>query len=191
SAASGPGGGGVSPELYRRANAALDRLAGRAEPEPPAEQENRFGMAATVPVPAAAAVVAPAAPVRKALGGGFDFFGAKRAAVQREDLADVVGQEMLAEKAAEDAAEEAADGSAVEGQVPVESLPVENPTAHDQADDTSDRGDSDSGDSGDSDSGDGGDGGDGGDSGKAVIDLTAHDETEQIDVGHLRSALQA
>ncbi|MBO1333862.1 hypothetical protein [Streptomyces sp. VRA16 Mangrove soil] len=119
--------------LYQRANAALDRLARSAEPEPPrrsrgpeeADSQGKLPAASgLVTVPAAATVV-PAAPMRKALVGGFDFFGTGGSAVgPDEDLADVVGEEALA-----------AD--------------------------------------------------------KEVIDLTAHDETEQIDVGQLRSAMQA
>ena len=97
--------------------------------------------------PTAVAVV-PAAPVRRPkVEGGFDFFGTKAegaqdalAAVQNEDLADVVGQEALAVHKAEAEAEfKPADAAA---------------------------------------SGVG-----------QVIDLTAHDETEQIDVQGLRSAV--
>ncbi|KOU56596.1 hypothetical protein ADK57_41795 [Streptomyces sp. MMG1533] len=97
--------------------------------------------------PTAVAVV-PAAPARRPLvEGGFDFFGAQKgaapaalAAVQNEDLADVVGQEALALHKAESEAEfkPADEESRGVGQ---------------------------------------------------VIDLTAHDETEQIDVQGLRSAV--
>jgi hypothetical protein len=95
--------------------------------------------------PTAVAVV-PTTPVRRPLvEGGFDFFGAQKgaapaalAAVQNEDLADVVGQEALALHKAESEAEfKPADA---------ESRGVGQ-----------------------------------------VIDLTAHDETEQIDVQGLRS----
>ncbi|MFF4566131.1 hypothetical protein [Streptomyces sp. NPDC001435] len=95
-------------------------------------------------VPTAVAVL-PAAPMpRPLVTGGFDFFGTQKestelAAVQNEDLADVVGQEALAlHKAESEAAFKPADeGSRVVGQ---------------------------------------------------VIDLTAHDETEQIDMQNLRTA---
>ncbi|MFI7338796.1 hypothetical protein ACIBUY_12745 [Streptomyces sp. NPDC050085] len=163
----GPGGG-VTPTLYLRANAALDRLARPASAAPaapkaaaaPAEEADSQGKSRAASghftVPAAATVV-PAAPARKVLQGGFDFFGthgsaessaaapddlaqedlAQRDLAQRDlaqqDLADVVGEEVLAERDAEDQDAQ----------------------------------------------------------GKEVIDLTAHDETEQIDVGGLRSALQA
>ncbi|WP_329338402.1 hypothetical protein OG252_23320 [Streptomyces sp. NBC_01352] len=97
--------------------------------------------------PTAVAVV-PTTPARRPLvEGGFDFFGAQKgaapaalAAVQNEDLADVVGQEALALHKAEAEAEfkPADEESRGVGQ---------------------------------------------------VIDLTAHDETEQIDVQGLRSAV--
>ncbi|KOG35418.1 hypothetical protein AQJ84_14825 [Streptomyces resistomycificus] len=95
-----------------------------------------------------AVAVAPASPSRRPhVEGGFDFFGTQKgaapaalAAVQNEDLADVVGQEALALHKAESEAEfkPADEGSRGIGQ---------------------------------------------------VIDLTAHDETEQIDVQVLRSAV--
>lgn len=97
-------------------------------------------------VPTAVAVV-PAAPARRpAVEGGFDFFGTQKGApkaaldaVQNEDLADVVGEEVLAvHKAEAEAGFKQADAHARGvGQ---------------------------------------------------VIDLTAHDETEQIDVQGLRTA---
>ncbi|MEW2396279.1 hypothetical protein [Streptomyces sp. NPDC046862] len=96
----------------------------------------------TVPT---AVAVAPATPRRRlAIEGGFDFFGTQKgaaaiAAVQNEDLADVVGQEALAlHKAESEAQFKPADA---------ESRGIGQ-----------------------------------------VIDLTAHDETEQIDVEGLRSA---
>ncbi|WP_353479683.1 hypothetical protein [Streptomyces sp. ALI-76-A] len=97
--------------------------------------------------PTAVAVVPPAPARRLAVEGGFDFFGTKQgatpaalAAVQNEDLADVVGQEALALHKAESEAEfkPADQESRGVGQ---------------------------------------------------VIDLTAHDETEQIDMQGLRSAV--
>ncbi|MFI7387426.1 hypothetical protein [Streptomyces sp. NPDC049813] len=148
-----PSGPPAGAALYLRANAALDRLARRPEPPAAAEESDSRGKSRaasghyTVPV---AAAVAPAAPVRKVPQGGFDFFGTsgddaqaqagteaaaeaetaaeagpetRAAAEPDEDLADVIGEEALAEQ--------------------------------------------------------------------EVIDLTAHDETEQIDVNDLRSALRA
>ncbi|MFD3498878.1 hypothetical protein ACFWWT_16890 [Streptomyces sp. NPDC058676] len=95
-----------------------------------------------------AVAVAPATPARRPLvEGGFDFFGMQKgaapaalAAVQNEDLADVVGQEALALHKAESEAE---------------FKPVDEES----------RGVG------------------------QVIDLTAHDETEQIDLQGLRSAV--
>ncbi|TRV81809.1 hypothetical protein FKN01_00400 [Streptomyces sp. 130] len=96
------------------------------------------------PVPAASAVVPYTASRRQPVPqGGFDFFGTQKAApaatgraaiesVQHEDLADVVGEEVLAAQRP-DAPEDRAVGK--------------------------------------------------------VIDLTAHDETEQLDVAELRSAI--
>ncbi|MGW1892050.1 hypothetical protein ACWCP6_17580 [Streptomyces sp. NPDC002004] len=91
-------------------------------------------------VPTASAVVPPAPVRRPSVQGGFDFFGTKRAAaleaVQNEDLADVVGEEVLALHKAESESE------------------FKPPAGR-------------------------------------VIDLTEHDETEQINVADLRTALQA
>ncbi|MFE6978279.1 hypothetical protein [Streptomyces sp. NPDC057682] len=90
------------------------------------------------PVPAASAVVPPSAARRQPVPqGGFDFFGTQKAraaieSVQNEDLADVVGEEVLAAH--------------------------RTGTPENRA------------------------------VGK-VIDLTAHDETEQLDVAELRSAI--
>ncbi|MEU7031547.1 hypothetical protein AB0A60_33225 [Streptomyces sp. NPDC046275] len=163
-----------TPEAYRRAAEALRRLAGEpeqaAEPEPETAPEAAQAGEAEAPeapaggdthtkapamrhVPAAAAIV-PYAQRRPAArpSGGFDYFGtqstrpaigAKKAAaaieaVQDTDLADVVGEEVLA-AAAPQAAEPRATGQVV-GQ---------------------------------------------------VIDLTAHDETEQLDVAELRGAVSS
>ncbi|MFF1835132.1 hypothetical protein ACFVXE_13140 [Streptomyces sp. NPDC058231] len=113
-------------EQHRRPSAAL----------PPARPST--ALPAPRSVPAASAVV-PYAPSRRHLvpQGSFDFFGTQKAnaaieSVQNEDLADVVGEEVLAAHRT---------GAA------------ENRTV-----------------------------------GK-VIDLTAHDETEQLDVAELRSAI--
>ncbi|EKX68657.1 ICP22 family protein [Streptomyces ipomoeae] len=120
-----------------------------AEPVPAQSEASAPALPAARPsghftVPTAVAVV-PAAPQRRAaVEGGFDFFGTQKgaetiAAVQNEDLADVVGQEALALHKAESEArfKRADEASRGVGQ---------------------------------------------------VIDLTAHDETEQIDVQGLRTA---
>lgn len=120
-------------------------------PAQPTQPTRRTAGHFTVPT---AVAVAPTTPARRqAVEGGFDFFGTKNAesedgtsssealaAVQNEDLADVVGQEALAlHKAETEAAfKPAGEESRGVGQ---------------------------------------------------VIDLTAHDETEQIDVQQLRSAV--
>jgi hypothetical protein len=166
----------TSPVLYLRANAALDRMARAANPprrggpkaeapeggepqgKPEAarapEHEHVAALPSGVPghftVPAAAAVVPPAAVRRPLVEGGFDFFGTKGAApaaleaVQNTDLADVVGEEALALHKADAEAEfkQADAATSAEGV-------------------------------------------------SQVIDLTAHDETEQIDVAELRSAMRA
>ncbi|MFF5975395.1 hypothetical protein ACFY7C_28205 [Streptomyces sp. NPDC012769] len=173
-----------TPEAYRRAAEALRNLAAKAggeaeedaepEPAPGAESEaeaeaarnernerdeeneqhtKTTGAAALRTVPAAAAIAPYAArrPVQRPTGG-FDYFGtqgtsgtraalgAKKAAaaieaVQDADLADVVGEEVLADAAKPAAPEQRAIGQ--------------------------------------------------------VIDLTAHDETEQLDVAELRGAVNS
>ncbi|MFF1561373.1 hypothetical protein [Streptomyces sp. NPDC058279] len=112
---------------------------------------------AQLPARRLAATVAPyAAPRRPAsrVEGGFDFFGTKTAAqaraviesVQNEDLADVVGAEVLAVHKAESTGQSDAEPE------------FKAPTAEQRA------------------------------LGQ-VIDLTAHDETEPVDVARLRSAI--
>ncbi|MGD6744766.1 hypothetical protein ACOKM3_23370 [Streptomyces sp. BH106] len=158
-----------TPEMYRKANAALKRL---ARPEPAAhaaEEADSQGKpeaaAGHFTVPAAAMVV-PAAPVRKVPQGGFDFFGAGSSLQGEEDLADVVGEELAAEVAAEvDEADEPETGAQVEAGAPEASEDAEATDASAASEDAERE--------------------------QQVIDLTAHDETEQIDMGELRSALQA
>jgi len=179
--AAASGASATTSALYLRANAALDRLARGAAPrrgesskgeaskgesprggepqgKPEAarapEHEHAAARPSGVPghftVPAAAAVVPPAAVRRPLVEGGFDFFGtqgvapAALEAVQNQDLADVVGEEALALHKADAEAE------------------------FKQADATTER-----------------------EGVSQVIDLTAHDETEQIDVAELRSAMRA
>ncbi|MFF3542221.1 hypothetical protein [Streptomyces platensis] len=107
------------------------------------------------PVPATAAAIAPSRPAASRATGGFDFFGNATAAGPRqltapleEDLADVVGEEALAEQSAR-------------------TQPAEEPAA---AEDAQTDGATTTG------------------SGE-VIDLTAHDETEQLDLAPLRTAI--
>lgn len=156
-------GGPTTPLLYLRANAALDRLA-RPEPKPAPEADSQGKPRAAsghYTVPAAAAVV-PAAPARRVPQGGFDFFGTSgspegseegpadgSAGKPDEDLADVIGDEALAEQERE-------RGRARGHEAPEPDSTETKDVAEQE-----------------------------------VIDLTAHDETEQIDVGDLRSALRA
>ncbi|MGA5559625.1 hypothetical protein ACPCUV_00315 [Streptomyces platensis] len=102
------------------------------------------------PVPATAAAIAPSRPAASRATGGFDFFGNATAAGPaplEEDLADVVGEEALAEQSAR-------------------TQPAEPSAAEDtQTDGATTTG-----------------------SGE-VIDLTAHDETEQLDLAPLRTAI--
>lgn len=108
--------------------------------EPAAEDKQPESGAALKPALRAAVPQAPARRPASRATGGFDFFGTQRPApaqrpVEETDLADVVGEEALAEAEAE--AEAGKDGERA---------------------------------------------------GDDVIDLTAHDETEQIDVAELRTA---
>ncbi|MFG2865841.1 hypothetical protein [Streptomyces sioyaensis] len=126
----------------RTGGAASDRTADAAGP-------------ALRPVPAAAAAIAPSRPAASRAQGGFDFFGnatdagpREPAAPLEEDLADVVGDEAVAEHSARE--QPSAKGATADGE---------------RAD-------------GDTTTGTG-----------EVIDLTAHDETEQLDLGGLRSAI--
>ncbi|NEB78004.1 hypothetical protein G3I40_22695, partial [Streptomyces sp. SID14478] len=142
-----------------------DRLARAAAPEEAGSRGKPRAASGHFAVPAAA-TVAPAAPARKRLEGGFDFFGTSGAAggpdedLAQKDLADVVGDEALAEQRAADRenAERAQQGKTAETAGNPES--TENAETAETAE-------------------------------KEVIDLTAHDETEQIDVGDLRSAMRA
>ncbi|MGI5529529.1 hypothetical protein ACQEVX_19705 [Streptomyces syringium] len=131
-------------------------------------------------VPAAAAVV-PQAPARTAsrAQGGFDFFGTQATpalparTVEEEDLADVVGEEALAERERAQAAEAAAvpdldtDMDDTDTDTDIEDTDEAEAEGGTEDDDVEPRTAADG----------------------SVIDLTAHDETEQIDVAGLRSAI--
>ncbi|MFG2714985.1 hypothetical protein ACGFX2_31160 [Streptomyces goshikiensis] len=136
---------------YARANAAMAALVRKAE------ATHSRAAAAAVPARRPAATMAPYSPPRRTASrveGGFDFFGTKNAeqaravieAVQNEDLADVVGAEVLAVHKAE-----SAQGGPAE--------PEFKPATPEQR------------------------------AVGQVIDLTAHDETEPIDVVRLRTAI--
>ncbi|MFK0170906.1 hypothetical protein ACIQU5_19050 [Streptomyces sp. NPDC090306] len=157
-----PGGDGSAAPAPKAASPAAPvppapagRHAARPESAPAPSATGHFT------VPTAVAVVPPAPAARRPVSGGsFDFFGTQAEAaaealdaVRDEDLADVVGQEALAERSAT-APEPAPDAENAAG-------------AENAADDTEN--DEDAAES-------------------HVIDLTAHDETEHIDVQRLRSA---
>ncbi|MFE4698130.1 hypothetical protein ACFRIC_13785 [Streptomyces sp. NPDC056738] len=106
----------TAPDRARRAVTAPPARAAL----PPARSAQRSGH---FTVPTAVAVVPQPAPVRRpSVEGGFDFFGTQKEAseaaaveaVQNEDLADVVGQEALAEHEAE----AGASGARSAGQAP-------------------------------------------------------------------------
>ncbi|MER6066457.1 hypothetical protein ABT167_35905 [Streptomyces sp. NPDC001792] len=139
---------GQEDEAQGKPMAADGHARAAAAPMAPAESAQPMSRppAGHFTVPTAVAVV-PAAPARRqVVEGGFDFFGTQKGApkaaldsVQNEDLADVVGQEVLAVHKAE--------------------AEAEFKDAHAQSDGVG-----------------------------QVIDLTAHDETEQIDIQGLRTA---
>ncbi|MHB9753086.1 hypothetical protein ACYBSK_01710 [Streptomyces sp. BYX5S] len=179
--------GRPTPEMYRRAGAVLDRLARPASEAAAVEETDSQGKPRaaaghfTVPT---AAMVAPAAPARKAPQGGFDFFGSGAAAGHAlrkdEDLADVVGAELAAETDAEveaRASEGVEDRSSEGATAPEEAPAAEDVTASEEAEEAAQAEDA-TASAGD-------------EREQQVIDLTEHDETEQIDMGELRSALRA
>ncbi|MFE3609160.1 hypothetical protein [Streptomyces goshikiensis] len=136
---------------YARANVAMAALVRKAE------VAHSRPAAAAVPARRPAATMAPYSPPRRTASrveGGFDFFGTKNAeqaravieAVQNEDLADVVGAEVLAVHKAE-----SAQGGPAEPEFK-QATPEQRAVGQ-------------------------------------VIDLTAHDETEPIDVVRLRTAI--
>ncbi|MFE2820625.1 hypothetical protein ACFXG2_24585 [Streptomyces albidoflavus] len=208
----------ATPELYRQAGAALERLArgpvprpatprpGTPEGDPAAgkpraadPQNPAYGpVAGTIgtgrpSVPVAATVVDPARARAPRAIGGFDFFGtagqSPAEALEHEDLADVVGEEALAAHR-QDATRPASApqgvaggqagqaGQARHGREP--SSPP-SPTGTGGADDDAedDRAAAPERPA------------HGRDEVGHVIDLTEHDETEQLDVGTLRTALRA
>ncbi|MFG2210733.1 hypothetical protein [Streptomyces sp. NPDC048638] len=139
-------------------------------------------------VPAAAAAVAPPRPAASRMLGGFDFFGNAVSAQPRqlagpleEDLADVVGDEAVAEQSARARTRSngpaqphpkalTADGETGEVAADVGAPADVRPAARTAPEATSPDGAT--------------TGGVG-----AVIDLTAHDETEQLDLAELRTAI--
>ncbi|MBV7649241.1 coiled-coil domain-containing protein [Streptomyces albidoflavus] len=205
----------ATPELYRQAGAALERLArgpvrrpatprpGTPEGDPAAgkpraadPQNPAYGpVAGTIgtgrpSVPVAATVVDPARARAPRAIGGFDFFGtagqSPAEALEHEDLADVVGEEALAAHR-QDATRSAsapqgvAGGQAGQARHGREPSSPPSPTGTGGADDDAedDRAAAPERPA------------HGRDEVGHVIDLTEHDETEQLDVGTLRTALRA
>ncbi|MEJ8643113.1 hypothetical protein WKI68_20450 [Streptomyces sp. MS1.HAVA.3] len=169
---------------YARAHAALGALARkrrteqRALPAAPPSATGSASASAAAPAPAAsapasapaasvparrpAAVVAPYAAQRRAASrveGGFDFFGTKNAAQARAAI-EAVQHEDLADVVG---AEALAVHEAESGRAVAEPAPGEGPAEPEAAADNGAVG--------------------------QVIDLTAHDETEPIDVVRLRTAI--
>ncbi|MFD4243884.1 hypothetical protein ACFWP3_20120 [Streptomyces sp. NPDC058525] len=181
---------------YARAHAALSALARkertRALPPAPSAPAPAARVPAPVPARRPAAAVAPYAAQRRTASrteGGFDFFGTKNAAqaraaieaVQNEDLADVVGAEALAVHEAESARTPAAEpvdaapadelpaDEAPEDELPADEAPADEAPADEAPADEAPA--------------------DEAPAAAQVIDLTAHDETEPIDVARLRTAI--
>ncbi|WP_067413174.1 hypothetical protein [Streptomyces sampsonii] len=205
----------ATPELYRQAGAALERLARGAVPRPatprpgtpegdPAAGKPRAAdpqnpahgpVAGTIgtgrpSVPVAATVVDPARARAPRAIGGFDFFGtagqSPAEALEHEDLADVVGEEALAAHRQDatrpaSAPQGVAGGQAGQARHGREPSSPPSPTGTGGADDDAedDRAAAPERPA------------HGRDEVGHVIDLTEHDETEQLDVGTLRTALRA
>ncbi|MFI9051808.1 hypothetical protein [Streptomyces sp. NPDC053427] len=199
-----------APAMYAQADQALRRLArnaarqrnggrgGENRREGARDGEKRRGNAeaAVTPalrrVPAAAAAVAPSRPAASRMLGGFDFFGNAAAVLPRQltapledDLADVVGDEALAEQSARARGRLTAPAGAAVGEM----------GAGDSGEVAAADGEAADGEAADGHAGDGATperkGPDGAttDGVGEVIDLTAHDETEQLDLVELRTAI--
>ncbi|WP_405408974.1 hypothetical protein [Streptomyces decoyicus] len=186
------------PPARREARGGQDGENARGNPSAAAAQRTGDAHARTAaaagpalrPVPATAAAFAPPRPAASRAQGGFDFFGNATDAGPREltapledDLADVVGDEAVAEQSARTARTALTDAR------------PQSPTEHAAA-----AGERTDGESPDGELTDGERAGDDRPGGERtdgettagtgeVIDLTAHDETEQFDFGALRSAI--
>ncbi|KOG41687.1 hypothetical protein [Streptomyces decoyicus] len=186
------------PPARREARGGQDGENGRGNPSAAAAQRTGDAHARTAaaagpalrPVPATAAAFAPPRPAASRAQGGFDFFGNATAsgppeltAPLEDDLADVVGDEALAEQSARTARtalgdarpqlpteRAAADGGRTGGEL-ADSEPTEGARAGDDRPGGEQT-------EGETTAGTG-----------EVIDLTEHDETEQFDLGALRSAI--
>lgn len=179
---------GVPAELYARANAALTRLATtKAQAQAPAEPVTAAAPGesptapsqplAPAPAPtthtrpqiAAATAVAPAPPVRRRPAqGGFDFFGTQVPAATAPDdkVIEAVQQEDLADVVGQETAAEARQEARGTQPEPQQRTPEQHSAAHEGTTVQEEPA-------------------------HEVIDLTEHDETEQLDVGGLRQAMGA
>ncbi|SHL66024.1 hypothetical protein [Streptomyces yunnanensis] len=174
------------------------------ERKPEATDQGKIGAAAVQgvggpalrPVPAAAAIAPTRPPVPRTLGG-FDFFGNTTVPRQQltarleEDLADVVGDEAVAEQSARAEARAALPPAA--GATTAAALPESEAVESDATEPAAAEHDTAAGADGEA-SGEEAPGktvADGATTHGAgeVIDLTAHDETEQLDLAELRSAI--
>ncbi|WP_328742568.1 hypothetical protein [Streptomyces caniferus] len=208
-----------APAAGRDARGGKDGEDSRGNPSAAAAQRTGEAAARTAaaagpalrPVPATAAALAPSRPAASRALGGFDFFGNATASGPREltapledDLADVVGDEALAEQSARARARTArAARSDARPQPRAEKAEAEADGAHIRGEETDrERASSEQGD-GERAGGGHPDGdhpaGERADEAQSVgettagtgevIDLTAHDETDQFEVGALRSAI--
>ncbi|MFF4699781.1 hypothetical protein [Streptomyces chattanoogensis] len=209
----------VGPALYARADQALRQLArnaarqrdggrgGNGPREGAQDGETGRGTPGAAVAPAlrrvpAAAAVAPSRPAASRALGGFDFFG-NAASVQprqltaplEDDLADVVGDEAVAEQSAHAEARRAIPAGTADGE-PADGEPGEGAAADvvgadaEAADGQAADGQVADGQAGDPTApGDAAPDGATTDGVGEIIDLTAHDETEQLDLAPLRTAI--
>ncbi|WP_077193136.1 hypothetical protein [Streptomyces lydicus] len=187
-AAQRPSGGATGTPQGRDGDSRGNAPAAAAERTGGADRARTAPGSALRPVPATAAALTPARRTASRELGGFDFFGNGSDATSRqltapleEDLADVVGEEALAEQSAR---AEGRHRARTQGrpQLPAGSDERADDAQTDTDEDSTARSGTDAAGAlvadGPTTSGAG-----------EVIDLTAHDETEQLDVGVLRSAI--
>ncbi|MEU5239937.1 hypothetical protein [Streptomyces lydicus] len=187
-AAQRPSGGAPGTPQGRDGDSRGNAPAAAAERTGGADRARTAPGSALRPVPATAAALTPARRTASRELGGFDFFGNGSDAASRqqtapleEDLADVVGEEALAEQSAR---AEGRHRARTQGrpQLPAGSDEQADDAQTDTDEDSAARSGTDAAGAlvadGPTTSGAG-----------EVIDLTAHDETEQLDVGVLRSAI--
>lgn len=160
---------------YARAHAALSALARKTRPEPEPEPgkrtpaqlpaaESHGRSTSSLPARRPAAAVAPYAAQRRTASraeGGFDFFGSKNAAQTRAAIEAVQNEDLADVVGAEALAVHQAEAAGTPAEASAREDSAEKETG--ESEETRETGE--------------------------VIDLTAHDETELIDVARLRSAI--